>query len=573
MVRFQLAAGLGASRARPFVQGAAFGAACLFVLFLVLQSMAMDGTRSQQPVRQQLTRLSASMHMWADVTDNGTAAQQKQDAAGDSEKDLEEDLDEQQQQQQEKQPEKEEEQQQEQQEQPEEPPKQEEPPKEAKEEEPPKEVEPPKEEAPKQDEPPKEEAPKEEEPPKEEDKPKQEDRPKEEDKPKEDKPKAAAAEGDVFAGPTLDLSGLPTIFSMMIDDKEHNSWPPALGLRRAVARAVLMHQGQANVGTGQEGLQDARRACAATADALGLAPHEVLIQSAGALGERPRLDALLPALPGLAARLQGGPEGAYHAAVAMTEGDTTTKEAAVEVPLGGYCSVRLGGMAHASPSGVQAVITCDAAVDPELWRAQFARAAAASFGQLVLPACPGDCLNDSVVGLANGAAGNPPIREPSGAAAQRLEAALTALMTGLAKEVAWDGPSASCLIEVEVTGAECFGTARRAALAVARAAPVRADVACCRPEWASIACALGSVDVQLWPGDLTVSLGGMPLFFGGKPAPDAAAARAWASQVLRFATARHSHVTIGVKLGQGRCSAKAWTYDAAFGGEPRCELY
>ena len=159
------------------------------------------------------------MHMWADVTDNGTAAQQKQDAAGDSEKDLEEDLDEQQQQQQEKQPEKEEEQQQEQQEQPEEPPKQEEPPKEAKEEEPPKEVEPPKEEAPKQDEPPKEEAPKEEEPPKEEDKPKQEDRPKEEDKPKEDKPKAAAAEGDVFAGPTLDLSGLPTIFSMMIDDK------------------------------------------------------------------------------------------------------------------------------------------------------------------------------------------------------------------------------------------------------------------------------------------------------------------------------------------------------------------
>ena len=98
-MRFQLAAGLGASRARPFVQGAAFGAACLFVLvsgawerrrllrrrrpfllplppplvppaavqagtpsltlhlssgvvqFLVLQSMAMDGTRSQQPVR------------------------------------------------------------------------------------------------------------------------------------------------------------------------------------------------------------------------------------------------------------------------------------------------------------------------------------------------------------------------------------------------------------------------------------------------------------------------------------------------------------------------------------------
>ncbi|KAL4443855.1 hypothetical protein ABPG75_011592 [Micractinium tetrahymenae] len=345
------------------------------------------------------------------------------------------------------------------------------------------------------------------------------------------------------------------------------------------ARAVLMLQGQANIGTGYEGQHDARLAAAATATALGgdtpadspawIDPEQVLLLSGGQLGERLALDALLPALPGLASGLAAGAEAAYHAACALSaQGDSTTKEAALEVPLGGYCAVRLGGMAAASPSGVQAVVTCDAAVDPELWRAMFQRAAAASFGQLAL--CSGDCLNDSVLGLANGSAGNPPILEPTGAAAQKLEAALTALMQGLAKEVAWDGPAASCLLEVEVSGAECQQAARQAALAVARSARVRADMSCCKADWAGIACALGSSGVPFWPADLVVSLAGMPLFHHGRPTPDYASAQAYAGEVLRLASAKRSQVTIGIRLGGGPCSSKAWTFDQVFASEPCC---
>ena len=68
---------------------------------------------------------------------------------------------------------------------------------------------------------------------------------------------------------------------------------------------------------------------------------------------------------------------------------------------------------------------------------------------------------------------------------------------------------------------------------------------------------------------------------GSKERPSGRSIRAATSSVLPTSSCTPppppplccSHVTIGVKLGQGRCSAKAWTYDAAFGGEPRCELY
>ncbi|PRW60578.1 arginine biosynthesis bifunctional chloroplastic [Chlorella sorokiniana] len=310
--------------------------------------------------------------------------------------------------------------------------------------------------------------------------------------------------------------------------------------RKQQGRAILMHQGAANVGT-----------------------EEVLLQSAGALGQRVPLDRLLPALLVLAAQLGASAEHAFHAAVACTDRESTTKEAALEVALGGLSSVRLGGMAHASLSGVQAAITCDAAVHPGVWRAMFARAAADSFGLLAL--CEGACLNDSVLGLANGAARNPPILEPTGAAAVRLEAALTALMQGLAMAVAWDTSRAGCLIEVAVQGADSTADARQVALAVARSGAVRDDVRACRPSWGAIACALGASGVPFCPSDVAISIAGMPLLHHGRPTADLAAAKQYASEVLHCASARPSQLTISVRIGAGNKSASAWAFDWAAG--------
>ena len=82
---------------------------------------------------------------------------------------------------------------------------------------------------------------------------------------------------------------------------------------------------------GHEGAADAQQVCAATATALGVPAEHVLLQSAGALGQRLPLDRLLPALPVLASQLGASAEHAFHAAVAMTDRDSTTKEAALEV--------------------------------------------------------------------------------------------------------------------------------------------------------------------------------------------------------------------------------------------------
>ena len=72
--------------------------------------------------------------------------------------------------------------------------------------------------------------------------------------------------------------------------------------------------------------------------------------------------------------------------------------------------------------------------------------------------------NDCVIGLASGAAGNAVIMDAGSADGKKLEAALTALLQGLAKSIAWDGEGATCLMEISVVGAKTDADARKVVL-------------------------------------------------------------------------------------------------------------
>ncbi|KAL4449483.1 hypothetical protein ABPG77_007127 [Micractinium sp. CCAP 211/92] len=212
MARFQIAGGAPERRSTGLVKGAAIAAGGLFVMFLVLQTVEMDGARMQRPLMH-ISRLQQTLASWA-WSGNSTAAATAADDGGAAQPDSEP--------------------------KPEEPKPEEPKPEERKPEEP--KPEEPKPEEPKPEEP-KPEEPKPEEPKPEEPKPaepKPEEPKPEEPKPEEPKqvqpPKAdGPPDGDVFAGPTLDLSGLPTIFSAMVDHLEENSWlaKPAEAARRS----------------------------------------------------------------------------------------------------------------------------------------------------------------------------------------------------------------------------------------------------------------------------------------------------------------------------------------------------
>lgn len=335
--------------------------------------------------------------------------------------------------------------------------------------------------------------------------------------------------------------------------------------RRETVRAVLANAGQANAATGEQGYADSLASADAVAAALGLARDDVLLLSTGVIGRRIKVDELVAAVPQLVSLLGGGVEDARHAAVAITTTDLVSKSAALEVELSPGRAVRLGGIAkgsgmiHPNMATMLSVVTCDAPVSPAVWRAMFRRGAAASFNQITVD---GDTsTNDTVIGLASGLAGGPAIDDPASPEAQRLEAALTALLQGLAKSIAWDGEGATVLIECEVTGAPDDAAACTVAKSVVGSSLTKSAVFGHDPNWGRIAAAAGYSGVQFNQEEMRVVLGDTMLMDGGQPLPfDAAAASAY----LKGRAAVHGTVNIQVSIGAGPGRGMAWGCDLSY---------
>ena len=126
----------------------------------------------------------------------------------------------------------------------------------------------------------------------------------------------------------------------------------------------------------------------------------------------------------------------HRAAVAITTTDLVSKSAALQlsidgktVTLGGMC--KGSGMIHPNMATMLGVVTCDAAVDPQVWRGMLQRSIRDSFNQISVD---GDTsTNDTVIAFASGAAGNRTITDAHSPEGKLLEDALKALLQGMCK--------------------------------------------------------------------------------------------------------------------------------------------
>jgi glutamate N-acetyltransferase/amino-acid N-acetyltransferase len=339
---------------------------------------------------------------------------------------------------------------------------------------------------------------------------------------------------------------------------------------RTGVRAVLANAGQANAATGDAGYSDAVACAEAVVKALGgdLSPRDVLLLSTGVIGRRIKMDAMLDAIPQLPATLGASAEDGHRAAVAITTTDLVSKEAALRITLpSSGNTVTVGGMAkgsgmiHPNMATMLAVVTCDAAVSPSAWRSMVARASDASFNAITVD---GDTsTNDCVVGLASGKAmeGAPEISDAASADGNALEAALTALLQGLAKSIAWDGEGATVLVEVEVTGAASDADARVVARSVAGSSLAKSAIFGGDPNWGRLAAAAGYSGIKFDQNDLGVRLGDAQLMANGQPLEFD---KANASKYLKDAAAVHGTVRVGITVGKGQGKGMAWGCDLSY---------
>jgi glutamate N-acetyltransferase / amino-acid N-acetyltransferase len=347
-------------------------------------------------------------------------------------------------------------------------------------------------------------------------------------------------------------------------------------LQAGLARAVLVHAGNANAATGPDGDADAAALATRCAAAVGCPPGELLLLGTGTIGARLTVGDAAEAAEKAAAAL--GRRGSGEVAKALAASGGTAREHAVAVAWS-EGEVRIGGVAKASvpfapafaeprPTGepesaptvrpdrpapsatTLVVLTTDATVDPGLLDGLLGRAVARSFERVMVDQAPG--MADGAVLLANATAAAPALRAGSDGASA-FESALAQLCEALAEGLALRVPGARKLVVVTVHGAAEHTDALAAARAVAGSVALRAGLAAGVAAWPAVLDALATAQVALDPARVGVRFGPVTVVAGGQASPHDERAAA--------AVVAKSQVDLAVDLGVGPAAATVTTTD------------
>lgn len=355
----------------------------------------------------------------------------------------------------------------------------------------------------------------------------------------------------------LKSSGRPDVALVVNDGPDHVAAAvftsnrvvaaPVVWSRQAVAdgvaHAVVLNSGGANACTGPEGFLDAHRTAEQVGATLGVSAGDVLVCSTGLIGDRLRMDLLLPGV--VAATTALAPDGGPAAAQAIMTTDSVPKTVHIE---GAGWSV--GGMAKGAGmlapglATMLCVLTTDAVVTAEDADAALRSATATTFDRIDSDGCMS--TNDTVILLASGASG-----------VQVSRAALTSAVTEasavLSRALIADAEGASHDVAVIVVGADSEQAAVAVARAVTRSNLFKAAIFGNDPNWGRIVSAIGTVPVELagFEADqLDVTVNGVQVCKGGG---------AYQDRALVDMSAREVHVLIDLHAGDE--TATVWTND------------
>ena len=316
-------------------------------------------------------------------------------------------------------------------------------------------------------------------------------------------------------------------------------------------RGLVVNSGIANAGVGEQGYIDAKEMAAVAAVGLGVKPDEVLVFSTGVIGVELPMTLIKKGVD----EIELAEEGGNSLARAMMTTDTRTKEAGVSVNLGGVeiniCGVAKGsGMIHPNMATMLCFVTTDGAVEQDYLRSILPDIADDTLNMLDID---GDTsTNDSLVVLANGAAGNTPI-SPGNADADLFKEALAEVLVQLTRQLAQDGEGATRLIVAEVWGARNLADARMAAKTITSSLLVKSAVYGADPNWGRLIMALGRSGAETVESKIDLYINGVCIMEAGRPVPfhrDAV-----------VALMRGEEVTFGVNLNLSDGQATAWGCD------------
>ena len=314
------------------------------------------------------------------------------------------------------------------------------------------------------------------------------------------------------------------------------------------AQAIVVNSKNANVATGQRGIEDAVEMCRLVASELGIETRDVLPFSTGVIGRHLPMDKIRAGLQGIRAELR--PNNLELAARAIMTTDMYPKYISRQVGSAVVAGIAKGaGMIEPNMATMLAYIMTDAELPSRVLGPMLRRVVDRSFNAISIDT--DTSTSDTVVLMANGLAG--PVNR------RAFEEVLIEVSEHLAREIARNGEGASKLLTVQVSGAKHPRQAKVVAKAVVNSPLVKTAVYGCDPNWGRVVMAVGKCadEHEIEPNRTTIRFGATAVFELGSPLEcDLDALQKYLAQ---------KEVEIGVDLGIGNASARVWGCDLTEG--------
>ena len=321
-------------------------------------------------------------------------------------------------------------------------------------------------------------------------------------------------------------------------------------------RAMVINTGNANAGTGEDGLNRAQSTCKALAQKIGINAQQVLPFSTGVIMETLPSERIIAGLD--AAIADAKADNWFNAAQAIMTTDTVPKAFSKQVQIGGATVSITGiskgaGMIRPNMATMLGFMATDACIAPAVMQQLATELAQESFNCITVD---GDTsTNDSFVVIASNKAQHSPIQALSSTDGQILKSAMLEVAQQLAHAIVRDGEGATKFITIKVNGGKTNEECRQVAYAIAHSPLVKTAFFASDPNLGRILAAVGyagiedldQTKIELYLDNVHVATKG-----GRNPTYQEADGQAVMKQ---------SDITVRVDLGRGACAQTVWTCD------------
>ncbi|MGB7649589.1 MAG: bifunctional glutamate N-acetyltransferase/amino-acid acetyltransferase ArgJ [Gallionella sp.] len=324
-------------------------------------------------------------------------------------------------------------------------------------------------------------------------------------------------------------------------------------------RALLVNTGNANAGTGEQGMADARATCLALAGLLGCKPTQILPFSTGVIMEPLPVAKIAAGLPAAVANVQA--DNWFNAAEAIMTTDIVAKAISKQITIDGVVITITGiakgsGMIHPNMATMLGYIATDAAIAQPLLQQMVSSACNRSFNCITVD---GDTsTNDALMLIATGKAALPEITSASSDAYAKLLAAVSEVATYLAQAIVRDGEGATKFITIQMNGGKDEAECKKIGYAIAHSPLVKTAFFASDPNLGRILAAIGYAGVD----DLDVSK--LKVYLDDVLVAENGGRAASYQEADGQRVMQQSDITIRVELNRGAVNATLWTCDFSY---------